>query len=95
MEKMEIQTPFRQAATQRQFSLDSGFNTPKLKDYSEYTSKKPKLLSDQEVQHFLTTGYLSLQPTLPTQFHDSIFQKIDTTNGKGNEEPSPTRSHNP
>ena len=89
MEEMEIQTPFRRAATERQFSLDSGFNTPKLKDYSEYTSKKPKLLSDQEVQHFLTTGYLSLQPTLPTQFHDSIFQKIDTAIGKGNEEGNP------
>jgi len=86
---MEYQSTYRQAATERQFSLESGLNTPRLPNYYEYLSKRPKLLSDQDIQHFLTSGYLSLQPTLPPEFHERVFQRINQLIGDGREEDNP------
>ena len=86
---MEYQSTYRRAATERQFSLESGLSTPRTQNYSEYLSKRPKLLSDQEIQHFLTCGYLSLQPTLPPEFHAKLFQRINDLIGEGREEQNP------
>ena len=86
---MEYQSTYRRAATERQFSLESGLSTPRPQNYSEYLSKRPKLLSDQEIQHFLTCGYLSLQPTLPPEFHAKLFQRINDLIGEGREEQNP------
>ncbi len=86
---MKAPETFTKAAPQRQFSLEAGLSTPRLPDYSEYLSKKPKLLSDEEIQHFLASGCLSLQPSLPPAFHERVFRKIDDVVGNGNEEDNP------
>ena len=86
---MKNSKAFKDLAPQRQFSLNSGLSTPKLKNYSDYLSKKPIFLNNQQIINFLSLGYISLTPTLPNEFHDRIFSKIDDLIGNGKDEENP------
>jgi len=89
MAKLEYQSELIKAATERQFSADTGLSTPPTPDYGSYTAQPPQLLSDAELQTFLVDGCLLLRPTLPAACHESVFRGIDEVIGDGKADDNP------
>ena len=83
MARLDHQAELKQAATEQQFSQEAGLSTARLPDYSTYTSRPPLLLTDVQIQTFLMQGCLQLQPTLPADCHDRVYQGIDAVIGDG------------
>ena len=89
MTTLEYQAELTKAATEEQFATDAGLSTPRLADFRTYTDRPPVLLTDSQMQTYLAQGYLQLQPTLPADYHQRVYNAIDAAIGSGRADQNP------
>ena len=71
---------------QRDFNFKEGVSTEGHRyDLRDNSEESPILLNDQQVNHFLATGWLQLDTQLPLAYHQSLFEKFKGIVGDDND----------
>lgn len=69
---------------QRQFDYAEGVGT-RVQRPDLLQESTPRLLSDAQMREFLANGCLMLQPQLPLEFHQDLFQRFEAIIGSDND----------
>ncbi len=82
---MQGQAGSQQWKYQRLFDYGDGVSTQNQRP-DLLAQTEPRLLNDEQMRQFLANGYLLLNPDLPVEFHQDLFQRFDKIVGADNDD---------